>query len=69
MSVENYSEHGGRVKLLNPAAVLRGSSADLPRILRGAGKTNLVPNAQLTSSRLMSSHEHPTHEKSPKAVS
>ena len=35
---EIYSEHGGRTGHGVSAGVLRGSSADLPRILRGAGK-------------------------------
>ena len=64
MSVEIYSEHHKRIKLLSSAGTLRGSSADLPRILRGAGKISLAQHSELMSSRLMSGHEHPTHEKS-----
>ena len=64
MSVEIYSEHDERLKLLSSAGTLRGSSADLPRILRGAGKTILEQNVKLVSGQLMSCREHPTHEKS-----
>ena len=52
---------------MSPAGLLRGSSVDLPRILRGAGKMNPVPNAELMRTRLMSSHEHPTNENSSKS--
>ena len=62
MSVEIYSEHGERIKLLSPAGILRGSSADLPRIHRGAGKINLARNSTLMSTQLMSFHEPSANE-------
>ena len=62
MSVEIYSEHHERVKLLSSAGILRGSSADLPRIHRGAGKMNLAQNSTLMSAQLMSFHDPSAHE-------
>ena len=62
------STMSGRL-VLSPAGFLRGSSAHLPRILRGAGKINLVPNAELMRTQLMSSHERPTHEHSSEVIS
>ena len=60
----------GRVKLSRAMGVFCGSSAYLPRILRGAGKTNLVPNSNLwgLSSgvlmriRFMSTRQESSHE-------